>query len=275
MKSLIRFISMKNENKSKECFVAFIDVLGFKELIDLDAGSGNKLKEVKQAIDAGLANLKEKQNESNGQYSFWFDEFKVKSFSDCFCFSVPLEFDKGMKDYEQNFVAFYAWIHVFYNELLNMGFLCRGGITQGWHYVDDDVIFSEALVEAYLIESRMTNFPIIRISDKLIKKIKSSRIPSEEYYPFQFANDNAGRNFLHPFNYSIVDEMFFAGKSKADLSTDIAYRDMLMKQYLEIIDTKIVEHHGKDFVDKFQWLKEFVLFTTEGHYADKFASGLK
>ena len=49
----------------------------------------------------------------------------------------------------------------------DQGFLCRGGISQVWHYSDDDIIFSKALIDAYLIESKQATHPIIMI-DKII-----------------------------------------------------------------------------------------------------------
>jgi hypothetical protein len=264
----------KEKNKIKECFVAFIDVLGFKDMIEEDNGSGKYLEIVKNAVEKGTRLLKQRQEDSNHSYRFWYEEFKVKSFSDCFCFSIPLEFNNGEKDYKQNLVAFYGWIKVFYNELLNQGFLCRGGISQGWHYSDDDIIFSKALIDAYLIESKRATHPIIMIDEKLRIEIKNKYFEQEEYYPFMFAHDNAGRNFLHPFNYSVVDEMFFSHKTSQSIDSDIKVRNELLEKYLVTLDNKIKSNAGKVQVDKYQWLKEFILYTLKNEHKDKFKSGL-
>lgn len=263
------------DSKPKECFVAFIDILGFSDMIEKDNGSGLYLKEVKNALEKGNRLLKEKQSESGHNFSFWFDEFKVKSFSDCFCFSIPLEFDRGEKDYKQNFLAFYVWIHVFYNELLNLGFLCRGGISQGWHYSDEDIIFSKALVSAYKVESKYATYPIIMIDQLLMNNLNHRFTTEENYFNYMFAHDNAGRNFLHPFNYSIVDELFFGDKSVSTLSNHIDIRNILLTQYDEIINQKIEENKGNMHVEKYQWLKEFLQFTRDNQYRDKFFTGLE
>jgi hypothetical protein len=95
----------------------------------MDKGQGDYLNVIKTAINKGTEMLFARKKEVGNPYAFWFNEFRVKSFSDCFCFSVPLKFENGEKDYKQNFVSFYVWLKVFYNELLSRGFLCRGGIA--------------------------------------------------------------------------------------------------------------------------------------------------
>ncbi|HWB92207.1 MAG TPA: hypothetical protein VG605_10155, partial [Puia sp.] len=212
--------------------------------------------------------------EQYNPYKFWFEEFKVKSFSDCFCFSVPLEFENGSKDYKQNLVAFYVWLKVFYNEMLAKGFLCRGGIAQGWHYIDEDIIFSRAQIDAYQTESKIANHPIIAIHESLVNGIQSEGMKETIYYKYMFAHDNAGRNFLHPFNYSIVDELFFGFRQGQPIQKDWDEQKELLTMYLSILETKISRDSGNSFVDKSQWLKEFILYTLDGKYCDKFYSGL-
>lgn len=260
------------ENRPKECFVAFIDILGFKDFVNKENGDGAQLLLIKNAITKATELLNSRKNESDNIYNFWYKEFIVKSFSDCFCFSVPLEFDSGSKDYEQNFIAFYSWLMVFYNELFKLGYLCRGGITQGWHYVDKDMIFSKGLVEAYILESKKAIYPMIMVSDILIKKIKSSNL-NEKYNKLIFIHDNANRIYLNTFNYSEVSEMFF----NADY--DLLIEDLKKTKqehlylFLEIANNKIIEYKGKEYVDKYQWVKEYILFEKENKYSDKFFNG--
>ena len=260
--------------KIKESFVAFIDVLGFKELVYSETGNGEKLAVIKTAIEKATDSLRSKREEPNSPYKFWFDEFKVKSFSDCFCFSVPLEFENGSKTYKQNLVAFYVWLMVFYNEMLSKGFLCRGGIAQGWHYVDENIIFSRAQVDAYQTESKIAIHPIIALHQSIIDGIHAENLNQTFYYKYMFGHDNAGRNFLHPFNYSIVDELFFGFRNGQPIQKDLDERKELLLMYLNIIEKKISRDAGNSFVDKSQWLKEFIYYTIEGKYDDKFNSGL-
>jgi hypothetical protein len=45
-------------NGIKESFVAFIDILGFQELVNQEDGSGNKLSVIKGAIEKATINLR-------------------------------------------------------------------------------------------------------------------------------------------------------------------------------------------------------------------------
>lgn len=261
------------EYRIKESFVAFIDVLGFSQMILSDGGNGEKLKVIKDAIAEATKLLEQRKQASNHPYAYWYREFQVKSFSDCFCFSIPLEFDNGEKDYKQNFVSFYVWIKAFCNMLLKNGFLCRGGITQGWHYYDDKIIFSKALVDAYLLESTKANHPLILIHQDLINKLINQDFCGQPYYEYMFVHDTAGKSFLHPFNYSIVDELFF-GFSNQVSKKFMDERGELLQMFLPIIDKNIKDLIGNSAVDKWQWMKEFAHYTLSGLYADRFRPGL-
>lgn len=260
--------------RTKESFVAFIDVLGFSQLIFEDRGTGEKLGIIKDAIEHATIHLKERKMLPDHKYAFWYKEFQVKSFSDCFCFSIPLEFDDGEKDYKQNFVSFYVWIESFCNTLLKHGFLCRGGITQGWHYYDDQIIFSQALVDAYQLESKQANHPLIMVHDNLSRNLRERDFHRQPYYDYMFAHDNAGKSFLHQYNYSIVDELFFGFYNVEVKGKFIQERKELIEMFLVTINDKIKELIGNSAVDKWQWMKEFSLYTLHGQYSDRFHKGL-
>ena len=267
---------MKNndqEYKTKESFVAFIDVLGFSQMILDDGGKGDKLKVIKDAISEATKLLEDRKQIPNHPYAFWYKEFQVKSFSDCFCFSIPLDFDGGDKDYMQNFLSFYVWIEAFCNTLLKNGFLCRGGITQGWHYYDDKIIFSKALVDAYLLESKKANHPLILIHQDLIENLVRKDFCNQPFYDYMFVHDTAGKSFLHPFNYSIVDEMFFGFHENID--GKLAYeRRQLIEMFLPTIEDNIKRLIGNSAVEKWQWLKEFSHYTLSEKYSERFRAGL-
>ena len=262
-----------SEHMIKESFVAFIDILGFSEMINSDNGTGNNLKVIKNAIEEATKILEDRKQMPNHPYAYWYEEFQVKSFSDCFCLSIPLQFNNGDKDYKQNFISFYLWIEVFCNTLLKNGFLCRGGITQGWHYVDDKIIFSKALVEAYLLESKKATHPLILIHQDLINNLIEKGFKGERYYDYMFVHDTSGKSFLHPFNYSIVDALFF-GSFNNDFEKIIEGRNELVEFFQPIIKRNIENLRGNSAVDKWHWIKEFSYYTLSGQYKDRFYPGL-
>jgi len=268
---IVPFIPPPPDPKAKECFVAFIDILGFSQMIEEDKGEGSQLKIIKNAIDTATSFMEERQQITNHPDHYWYQEFKVKSFSDCFCISVPLEFDNGSKDYIQNFVSFYTWLEVFCNTLLANGFLCRGGITQGWHYFDNKIIFSKALVDAYLLESKQANHPMVMLHPNLIIKLRENNFLQQACYTYLFVHDDAGKTFLHPFNYGIGDHLFFGTNGKT-LEEAIEERDHLIRYDLDIINKNIKKLTGSPAVEKWQWMKEFAQYTLSGR-GTKFKPG--
>jgi hypothetical protein len=57
---------------------------------------------------------------------------------------------------------------------LNMSILLRGGISYGPLYHSEGVVFGEAMVDAYHLESQVANFPRIVVSPRVLE-IKSER----------------------------------------------------------------------------------------------------
>lgn len=262
----------QQDDPIKDYFVAFIDILGFSQMIENDKGSGQQLKIIKNAINQATSFIKTRKKDPNHPYAYWYKEFQIKSFSDCFCFSIPLEFKNGDKDYMQNFVSFYVWLEVFCNTLLKNGFLCRGGITQGWHYFDKEIIFSKALIDAYQLESKHANDPMVMVHPNLINKLSENNFSDQKCYKYVFVHDQAGRTFLNPFNYSIVDEIFF-NPAITSLTKFFTERTDLINLFLPIIDVNISNLTGSPAVEKWQWLKDFANYTLDHKHVAPFDTG--
>lgn len=86
--------------------------------------------------------------------------------------------------------------------MTSQGIYTRGGVSYGSFYSDDNIIFSSALVKAYILESKTAIYPRIVIDKKLIdavlhckNEILESTGLSELIY-FDWENTA----FLNPFN---------------------------------------------------------------------------
>jgi len=151
----------------ENCYVAYIDILGFKDIIN-DVYKNNdfdKFNNIKNAIDVAT------------KLSFHFpqksiDSLKYRLFSDCLSVSVKCE-----DDYEKDFynsVALLETISFYQYILMDEGILTRGGVTIGKHYIDENMIFSEGLVKAYKIEQQLSLHPRILIDEDIINKIRNN-----------------------------------------------------------------------------------------------------
>jgi hypothetical protein len=135
----------------EERYVAFVDILGFRNLVqkvakgDLDAaGLKDLLQIVHERPNPSVRELKEGA------------DFRAQSISDAVALSSAL-IPEGL-DY-----LFYT-VGQLATELLQSGIFIRGAITKGKLYHDERMVFGEGLVRAYDIESRIARFPRVVIT---------------------------------------------------------------------------------------------------------------
>ena len=135
-------------------FVAFIDLLGFSEMVrhDTEATEGarlfvEKLFEAHKAIDFLVSSKKK--------------NIRLTQFSDSIVMSLPVKKD--------DFIEFLAVVASFQILLLKSGLLCRGGVAYGKHFSDQSFMFSDAMIAAYKIETTQARYPRIVISSDLIE----------------------------------------------------------------------------------------------------------
>jgi hypothetical protein len=141
----------------------------------------------------------------------------------------------------------------------------RGGVSIGFHYEDDNIIFSDGLIKAYYLESKKSIYPRIILDEDLIKRLKRlwkshKDVLSDFGIEKLILVDWEGTTFINPF--SIVQSM---GNMMADgikdtdsEKTDNRFHDEL-KQNLE---NRIIEHQSSDdhILTKYLWLNELLMW---------------
>jgi hypothetical protein len=185
----------KVPGKYIECYVAFLDILGMK---DLTKRSQKDLKVLEGLVDAldEVATLypgyKFKQDivrDENGKIidtsnpRCWVVQSRF--FSDCICLFVPTE-----SDCLQNMMSATLYLH---HRFLKLGYCLRGAVTIGEMYWDDLwscekqikesscrpegsthplITFGPGLTDAYQLESEVAIYPRVVISPGLMKHMK-------------------------------------------------------------------------------------------------------
>lgn len=182
------------ENNYTECYTAYMDILGFKnlikeksfqEILDIYQHFRNRIKKIYVGNEKSLACEIEAAK-----------EVKCKVMSDSICFYIEADMPDAL-------MCLMACCAFFQARLLALSppVLVRGGITSGELYVDGDVVFGPALVEAYLLEDKCAKDPRIIIrkctleqglkaTSKLLQKAWSS-IVLEDFDAFYWLNFNA------------------------------------------------------------------------------------
>ncbi len=164
--------------------VAFVDILGFSEIIkEYDSNiNSNKLKELKKALEDSIsyATIKIYELYSDIKLKNWGNSFlketinllEYRMFSDCFCFALPY-FDT-QNDITVQFASIAIVLRIFQYLMLKHGFMIRGGISFGSYYSDANMLFSGGLVQAYKLEAKFAKMPRIIIDKELLSKIRNN-----------------------------------------------------------------------------------------------------
>lgn len=154
-------------------FVAFLDILGFKELIYKVETEGEKSPDFKR-IRSVLNFLHEESIESNGQHDLPMYELKedyvlkkelgsprINYISDCLIISTESSFD-GFKSLCNKLTKFST-------DIACDGIFMRGAITHGKIYHHGPMLFGSAYQRAYKLESEFAKYPRIIIDDTVFK----------------------------------------------------------------------------------------------------------
>lgn len=146
------------EPELEDSVVAFIDILGFKGLLK-DPAHFNELFKVIKNISKQNRNHEVKDGKVFPN---------LTSFSDCIVLSLPLsKFEKNIGRTVNSLLGFLQQIP---DSLMYGGYLLRGGLARGEIYHKNGVVFGNALIEAYELESNKADTPRILVSEHLAKE---------------------------------------------------------------------------------------------------------
>lgn len=153
------------ENKQIDCCVAYLDILGFKSMIDSDSHLPVfALRFIKKFIDVFYNSTSGKHGDVES-----IDEYddqglpKATMFSDSIVISQPIK--------ELDYPTFIDLVAQLQYGLFSKGILVRGGISYGKLYHDENYLFGKGLIKAYLLESNYADYPRILVDEDLINTV--------------------------------------------------------------------------------------------------------
>ena len=144
----VRLGQIKRGEFPDERFVAFIDLLGFRDVLNrMFTNEPQLFKTVLQVLKLAksFADVPDPENMR-----------AITAFSDSVVVTSGGPFGTA---------GLFATVGVLAGELLKRGILCRGGIARGRMYHADGILFGEALVRAYDLERHVAKMPRIVIDD--------------------------------------------------------------------------------------------------------------
>lgn len=158
----------------KNCYIAFLDLLGFKNLIDNK--SCQEITQLFSEIETEYIVI----DETTQKPLVSIGAIKRKVMSDSICFYIDAE--------EKNSLAgLLAVCNYFQVCMLRLQepVLCRGAIVRGDIYAKGDITFGPGLTKAYLLEEKVANTPRIIIAKSVVDDWKNYD-ESGEFYVKKF-----------------------------------------------------------------------------------------
>jgi len=135
----------------RERLVAYVDILGFKQLIDqVDAG-----KLSPESISDILRTVRSNARVARRHYA--------TNVSDSIVMSGPLTTD-GLE-------SIISALQRLTTRLLRSGIFLRGALTRGTLFHNENSVFGQGLIRAYQTESELAIYPRILITEDLVKNI--------------------------------------------------------------------------------------------------------
>lgn len=153
------------EEKQEDCCVAYIDILGFKDMIATESHLPVfALRFIKRFINVFYRSINENYNNDDEDNEIDdVDLPKATMFSDSIVISQPMT--------EVDYPLFIDLIAQLQYGLFSKGILIRGGISCGKLYHDENYLFGKGLINAYIFESTYADYPRILVDTELIEEI--------------------------------------------------------------------------------------------------------
>jgi hypothetical protein len=177
----------------KKRIVAFIDILGFKNMVLESEEDQTKLKSISEALSflktwevpfkwgLELIEIEESAQKKGLQNFTVLNQIRCTCFSDSIVVSATVESD-NINEVFSTIVTNIAFIGA---KLISDGILVRGGITIGnLIHEKDGTVIGRALIDAYEIESTSAVYPRIIISDKLVEQLIYPILKKRDSYPY-------------------------------------------------------------------------------------------
>ena len=231
----------KNDEKTySNCYIAFLDILGFKELVK--KSNCQEILDIFEDIKNPVSMISfGNKDRSNAQEIPASRQIKTKVMSDSICFYIDSQLPNSL-------FCLLACCATFQAKLLRRStpILTRGAIVLGDIYAEGDITFGPGMTQAYLLEEGGAKYPrIIITKETLLKGLENISHP-------QFGRSINELIFCDIDKYYAVNwlTMFFGFSSFDENNSPIAY----FKKILDHIEHTLSSTTDSSIRDKYLYL---------------------
>ena len=243
--------------------VAFIDILGFKNMVDKSEEDSskfniiletlNKFKSIENPETWNKANFLVEIEEDAQRKNL--QDFNIKDIVQCNCFSDCITiFVKADTNINERFSTLVAFISKISCELLQDGIFIRGAITYGNLYTNKDasVFFGKAMNKAYTLESTIAVYPRILLSKEIVSVLNYPILEKRNRYPYH--------QYIECFNDGTVGFtpliFFQVMQSASDIFNETTFHEALTRARYSIIDAIDNNIENPHVYEKYSWLRD-------------------
>lgn len=230
---------MSHSPKYDVKIVAFIDILGFENLISSLSDNPPLHKRLYYALSR-IKSVRESSLASNTAQS----NLDVSTFSDSIVISSS---PKDIFD----IIWACGWLQA---QLLGDGILTRGGISQGLTLHENDILYGEGMLKAYKIESNAAIYPRIVFDPEIVESLNSNI--KDKF----LAEDIDGLWFIDPFKFEA-----WVGNADELVADGYDPRELYFEGLEGHIQKGISNCNKVDHLAKWTWLKNRAMIASK-HY---------
>lgn len=153
----------------KHSVAAFLDILGFvgEMKASFEGGTAaNLLGRLRSALSRSYSEFRDDMRGRPIHVKTWV----VKAFTDNIVIGYPIYL--GEPDAEAELGSVLLSVREYQLTMVNAGFFVRGGISIGQLYMDDEIVFGDALIDAYTAESTLARDPRIVLAKSVYPYLK-------------------------------------------------------------------------------------------------------
>lgn len=249
----------KKELKYERRLIAFIDILGFKDIVKQSETDTSKIELIYSVLEylkdwekTEKWDLKFVEIEESAQYK-GVNNFDLRGKTNTTTFSdsivVSVKVDDNVNEMASTLIVNLAYIGTV---LLEKGILFRGGLTIGnIIHVDNGTVFGQGLIDAFMLETRSAKYPRIVLSDKLLNELNYPIETKRNSYPYhQYLDryDDGCVGFHQLIYYQVIE-------SWTEMTPELL-TESLSKVRKVIINGLDSSFEKPEVFEKFKWLKE-------------------
>ncbi len=245
--------------KYEERLVAFIDILGFKEIVKQSENDISKVELIYSVLDylknwevPNKWDLRYVEIEEDAQKR-GVENFDIRSKTNITAFSdsivVSVKIDNDVNEMFSTLIVNLAYISAI---LLEKGILFRGGLTIGnIIHQENGTVFGQGLIDSYKLESNNAKFPRIILSDKLLKVLNyplESKKDRYVYHQYIDRFEDGCVGFHQMIYYQVIE-------SWTEMTPELLI-ESLGKVRKVIVNGLDSSFEKPEVFEKFRWLKE-------------------